>query len=96
MVCAGLGVSIVPDLMRKADRSGDCVYLRLAEDPPRRDLSAAWSLVRYRTNSSRLLLDVLRRHLNARRGPRGGAAAGAQNDTASPARGFALLEKQSR
>ena len=97
MVCAGLGVSIVPDLMRKADRSGDCVYLRLAEDPPRRDLSAAWSLVRYRTTSSRLLLDVLRQRLHARRGAgEGPASPGAQDDTASPARGFASFEKQSR
>jgi LysR family transcriptional regulator, hydrogen peroxide-inducible genes activator len=59
MVCGGLGVSIVPEMMRAADRSGQCVYLRFAKDPPTRDICTAWSLLRYRTNASRALVDAL-------------------------------------
>ena len=63
MVCQGLGVSIVPDMMRAADRSNTCVYLRLAPHPPERDLAVAWSLLRYRSTASRVLVDILRARL---------------------------------
>jgi LysR family hydrogen peroxide-inducible transcriptional activator len=65
MVCAGLGVSIVPDLLRARDRTGNCVYVPFADDPPRRDLCVAWSLLRYRTNASRAFVELLTEELTA-------------------------------
>jgi LysR family hydrogen peroxide-inducible transcriptional activator len=68
MVCAGLGVSIVPEMMGKNDmgRRDGCVYLPFAKDAPRRGISAAWSLLRYRTNASRALVETLRATLTNR------------------------------
>jgi hypothetical protein len=48
--------------MRASDRSNTCVYLRLAPHPPERDLAVAWSLLRYRSSASRVLVDILRAH----------------------------------
>jgi LysR family hydrogen peroxide-inducible transcriptional activator len=65
MVCAGLGVSIVPAMMRRGDRSKQCVYLPFAANPPVRPIVAAWSLLRYRTSASRRLVEILRNHVPA-------------------------------
>jgi LysR family hydrogen peroxide-inducible transcriptional activator len=63
MVGAGLGVSIVPQMMRQSSplRDGQCVYLPFASDRPTREICAAWSLLRYRTNASRRFVELLRR-----------------------------------
>ena len=66
MVCQNLGVSIVPEMMRAADRSGTCVYVRLAPEAPRRELAVAWSLLRYRSTASRALVDILRTQFESR------------------------------
>jgi LysR family transcriptional regulator, hydrogen peroxide-inducible genes activator len=78
MVSCGLGVSVVPAMMARAncgtpppdgrpknERDG-CVYLPFDKDPPRRDLAAAWGLLRYRTNASRAFVDVLGEMLRGR------------------------------
>jgi len=53
MVSAGLGVSIVPDMMRAADRSRSRVYIPFARARPERDVCLLWSLLRFRTNAAR-------------------------------------------
>jgi len=63
MVSAGLGVSVVPDMMAADDCSGKCAYLPFAKNPPRREITAAWSLLRYRTNAARAFVDLLRGEL---------------------------------
>ena len=64
MVSAGLGVSVVPHLMAEGDfTAGRCAYVRFAKDPPKRDITAAWSLLRYRTNAARAFVDLLRAEL---------------------------------
>lgn len=60
MVRAGLGVSIVPQMMRDRDSDQRDVYLPFADHPPARDICVAWSLLRYRTNASRRLVELLR------------------------------------
>lgn len=63
MVCAGMGVSIVPEMMSRAAPSmgrDGCVYRPFAKDAPRREITAAWSLLRYRTNASRAVVETLR------------------------------------
>lgn len=63
MVSAGLGVSIVPAMMRASDTSDPArTYLPFAKDAPLRDLTAAWSLARYRTHAARAVVEVARRH----------------------------------
>jgi LysR family hydrogen peroxide-inducible transcriptional activator len=59
MVAAGLGVSVVPAMMAADDRSGRCAYVPFARNPPRREISAAWSLLRYRTNAARAFVSLL-------------------------------------
>lgn len=62
VVCAGLGVSIVPEMMRPtAAADPNCVLVPITNEPPTREIAVAWSLVRYRTNASRALVDIVRR-----------------------------------
>ncbi|MGH7213351.1 MAG: LysR family transcriptional regulator substrate-binding protein [Tepidisphaeraceae bacterium] len=68
MVEAGMGLSIVPEMMRRTDRSPtNRVYLPFADAAPRREIAVAWSLLRYRTHASRALVELLREHLAAAR-----------------------------
>ena len=60
LVSAGLGVSMVPEMFRRADSAADRVYLPFAQVPPSRDLCIAWSLHRYRTNAAKALADTVR------------------------------------
>jgi LysR family hydrogen peroxide-inducible transcriptional activator len=60
LVSAGLGVSMVPEMFRRADSASDRVYLPFAQSPPARDLCIAWSLHRYRTNAARALAETVR------------------------------------
>jgi LysR family hydrogen peroxide-inducible transcriptional activator len=71
MVGRGLGVSIVPEMMRAADASHTGVYVRLAPHAPRRELAVAWSLLRYRSTASRALVEILRETFTT---PRAGAS----------------------
>jgi LysR family transcriptional regulator, hydrogen peroxide-inducible genes activator len=71
MVGAGLGVSVVPAMMAVDDRSGRCAYVPFARNPPRREISAAWSLLRYRTNAARAFVSLLGAELA--RSPKQGA-----------------------
>jgi LysR family hydrogen peroxide-inducible transcriptional activator len=83
MVSQGLGVSIVPEMMRASDRAADRVYVGLAPDAPARELAVAWSLLRYRSSASRALVEILAEQLGGRSAPRGGRESAAKR----PARG---------
>ena len=64
MVAAGLGVSVVPEMMCRAARWPGCVTRAIAgPESPSRDLCVAWSLLRYRTNAARAFEEMLRRSL---------------------------------
>jgi LysR family hydrogen peroxide-inducible transcriptional activator len=60
MVSAGLGVTLVPELFRRADRAADRVCVGFREPAPRRDLCLAWNVLRYRTNAARAFAQLLR------------------------------------
>ena len=66
IVCAGLGVSLVPEMMRH-NTASPCPLLPIAPDAPTRDLGVAWSLARYRTAASRALVDIVRHLTRPRR-----------------------------
>lgn len=70
MVAAGLGVSVVPEMMCRADRWAGCAVRPLAGESPSRDLCVAWSLLRYRTNAARAFDQLLRASLGACGEPR--------------------------
>jgi LysR family hydrogen peroxide-inducible transcriptional activator len=57
MVSAGLGVSIVPEMFRAADRGSGRVYLPFAPPRPTRELCIARSAFRYRTNAARAFVE---------------------------------------
>jgi LysR family hydrogen peroxide-inducible transcriptional activator len=63
MVAAGLGVSVVPEMMCRAATWPGCAIRRIAGESPTRDICLAWSLLRYRTNAARAFDDLLRRSL---------------------------------
>jgi LysR family hydrogen peroxide-inducible transcriptional activator len=63
MVAGGLGVSVVPEMMRAQDRSKRRVYRPFAGAGPSRDLCMVWSLLRYRTNAARAFGEMLRERL---------------------------------
>jgi LysR family hydrogen peroxide-inducible transcriptional activator len=63
MVAAGLGVSVVPDMMARAGPWPGCAVRSLAGESPSRDLCVAWSLLRYRTNAARAFDELLRKSL---------------------------------
>ncbi|HYE21950.1 MAG TPA: hydrogen peroxide-inducible genes activator [Tepidisphaeraceae bacterium] len=67
MVGAGLGVSIVPEMMRRAGGAGRCAFVRLGKEEPTREICAAWSLLRYRTGAARAVVDLLRARLGTKR-----------------------------
>ena len=64
MVSAGLGVSIVPDVMRVGDAEASRVYRPFAGSAPTRQLNLLWSPDRYRTNAAREFARLAREHLN--------------------------------
>jgi LysR family hydrogen peroxide-inducible transcriptional activator len=66
MVAAGLGVSVVPEMMCRAARWDGCACRPIAGESPTRDLCVAWSLLRYRTNASRAFDAMLRTSLKAK------------------------------
>jgi LysR family hydrogen peroxide-inducible transcriptional activator len=63
MVAAGLGVSVVPEMMARAGPWAGCAVRPLAGESPSRDLCVAWSLLRYRTNAARAFDELLRKSL---------------------------------
>lgn len=63
MVAAGLGVSVVPEMMRAQDRSKRRVYRPFTGAQPRRDICIVWSLLRYRTNAARAFEALVRERL---------------------------------
>lgn len=66
MVGAGMGVSIVPEMMRRSIDPASAAVLPFADAAPRRELAVAWSLLRYRTAASRALVEILRQLLSPR------------------------------
>lgn len=73
MVAGGLGISVVPEMMRARDADPRRAYRPFAEAAPARELNLAWSPDRYRTNAAREFARVARAHLSA--GPPPAAAA---------------------
>jgi LysR family hydrogen peroxide-inducible transcriptional activator len=65
MVAAGLGVSVVPEMMRVQDRSKRRVYRPFAGAIPSRDICIIWSLLRYRTNAARAFEALVRERFEA-------------------------------
>lgn len=63
MVAAGLGVSVVPEMMCRAARWDGCAFRPIAGESPTRDLCVAWSLLRYRTNAARAFDELVRKTL---------------------------------
>jgi LysR family hydrogen peroxide-inducible transcriptional activator len=60
MVAAGLGVSVVPEMMCNAASWPGCAIRSIAGESPTRDICLAWSLLRYRTNAARAFEAQLR------------------------------------
>ncbi|MHC4938897.1 MAG: LysR family transcriptional regulator [Planctomycetota bacterium] len=60
MIAAGLGVSVVPEMMRAQDRSKRRVYRPFAGAMPSREICVVWSLLRYRTNAARAFEALVR------------------------------------
>lgn len=60
MVSAGLGMSFIPDMGVKGDTGKGRVYVKLVDGLPRRAITAVWHLHRYRTNTMRAFMDLLR------------------------------------
>jgi LysR family hydrogen peroxide-inducible transcriptional activator len=63
MVAAGLGVSVVPEMMCRAAGWPGCAIRPIAGESPSRDICLAWSLLRYRTNATRAFEEILRSSL---------------------------------
>lgn len=59
-----LGISVVPALMASGNYSG-CVFRPLFEPRPSRPLYLAWSILRYRTQSCRMFMEITRDVLEA-------------------------------
>jgi LysR family hydrogen peroxide-inducible transcriptional activator len=66
MVSAGLGVTMVPEMFRRADRAADRVCVAFRDPVPSRELCLAWNVLRYRTNAARAFAQVLRSALATR------------------------------
>jgi LysR family hydrogen peroxide-inducible transcriptional activator len=67
MISAGLGVSVVPTMMKSHDAGAGRVYRPFASDPPDRAICVAWSLFRYRTNAARAFVKVLKERMSLHR-----------------------------
>jgi DNA-binding transcriptional LysR family regulator len=63
MVAAGLGVSVVPEMMCRAAAWPGCAIRPFAGESPSRDVFVARSLLRYRTNAARAFDELLRKSL---------------------------------
>jgi LysR family hydrogen peroxide-inducible transcriptional activator len=61
MVALGLGLSLVPQMVARADRSTRRVYRPLTDEEPQRTIVVAWHLNRYRANASRAFIEALRK-----------------------------------
>jgi LysR family hydrogen peroxide-inducible transcriptional activator len=60
MVAAGEGVSIVPEMAALADGAKACAYRPLGKPAPARTLCAVWHKQRYRPESLRAFVEVVR------------------------------------
>lgn len=63
MISAGLGVSVVPTMMKAHDKGAGRVYRPFASDPPSRAICVAWSVFRYRTNAARAFVKLLKERM---------------------------------
>jgi LysR family hydrogen peroxide-inducible transcriptional activator len=61
MVAAGLGVSVVPEMMCRSAKWPGCVTRPFADESPEREICVAWSLLRYRSNAARAFEELLQR-----------------------------------
>ena len=60
MVAAGQGVSVVPEMAATADGAKACVYRPLGKPAPIRTLCAVWHKQRYRPESLRTFVEVVK------------------------------------
>lgn len=60
MVSAGLGISVVPQMMQRHDKDKSRVYRPFADAPPSRDLCVASAVMRYRTNAARAFVRTVK------------------------------------
>jgi LysR family hydrogen peroxide-inducible transcriptional activator len=60
MVAAGEGVSVVPEMAAVADNAKSCVYRPLGKPSPSRTLCAVWHKQRYRPESLRAFVEVVK------------------------------------
>lgn len=63
MVSAGLGISVVPEMMARHDKNAARISLPFAGEEPTRDICLAWSLLRYRTQAARAMEQTIRQRL---------------------------------
>jgi LysR family hydrogen peroxide-inducible transcriptional activator len=66
MVAAGEGVSVVPEMAALADTVRACAYRPLGKPAPARTLCAVWHKQRYRPESLRAFVDLVREKANGR------------------------------
>lgn len=60
MVAAGEGVSVVPEMAALADKAKACAYRPLGKPSPTRTLCAVWHKHRYRPESLRAFIEVVK------------------------------------
>ena len=60
MVALGVGISLVPRMLARTDRSARRVYRPVRGEQPERTIGVVWHLHRYRTKVSRAFIDALR------------------------------------
>jgi LysR family hydrogen peroxide-inducible transcriptional activator len=66
LVALGLGISIVPEMCARADRSTARHYRRLGAEGPEREIAVIWRRGRSRSLLARAFVDELRAHLERR------------------------------
>ncbi len=59
MVSLGMGITLVPEMAIRSDRSSRRVYRRIKKNSPVRTLAVAWHRDRYRSETSRQLVRLL-------------------------------------
>jgi LysR family hydrogen peroxide-inducible transcriptional activator len=60
LIAMGQGISLLPEMARRADRGSRLVYRSLADDPPTRTIAAVWHRHRYHSTAAERFLARLR------------------------------------
>src|SRR5262245_8929529 len=69
LIALGQGVSLIPEMARRADRSDQTVYRPLAETKPARTIAVVWNRHRYHSPVAEWFLDSLRKLCAGRQTP---------------------------